>query len=255
MNSHHQHSTESFVGKFQAFAHPQKQAAHWRKIYPQLEGDIDSDILQQIETAVSKLKEQGIYYRVIVLPDFKKIYGENQPPVFMDMKMIDLFREHTCKTFGFSLFNDCIISGTLLLQERDGYTRYAHACRNQKGDFRVIAVQFGQYCPYDEHSFGTPQKTDIHLPIGISMAALIPQHLPSIWAGSPNWWIGCGGSGAMPRYGARAHPAKETPCIEYIKGFCGAENTLSILPLAEVCVWEGENRKNEGGFITALSLS
>lgn len=252
MNSHY--PEESLVGKLQAFAPPQKQVQRWKEIYPQLEGGLDSNALQQTEVAVSSLREQGFHYRVIVLPDFEKLFGRNQPPVLMDMSMIDVFREHACKTFGFSLFNECISSGTLLLQERDGYARYTHACRNQKGDFRVIAIQFGQYCPYDEGSFGAPQENDIHLPIGISMAALIPQHLPSIWAGFPNWWIGCGGSGAMPGYGARAHPAKETPCIEYLRGFCGVENTVSILPLAEVYAWEGEDRRCEGGFMTALSL-
>lgn len=254
MNSQ-QYPEESLVGKFQAFAPPQKQMGRWKEIYPQLEGEIDPDALQRTETAVSNLREQGFHYRVIVLPNFEKIYGGNQPPIFMDLRMIDLFRVSICKTFGFSLFNDCIINGRFLLQERDGYAQYECAYRNQKGDFRVLAVQFGQYCPYDESSFVDTKESNIHLPIGIGIAALIPQHLPSIWAGFPSWWIGCGGSGAMSGYGARSHPAQEIPCIEYIQGFCGIENTLSILPLAELYAWEGGNRKHEGGLITALPLS
>lgn len=230
------------------------QCAFWKKLHPELHGTVDTSFLEQVQSI--SLGEKGIFFHVFALPKLRLIFGKNQPGIFMDLRLIELLRKVTCANSGYTLFNDCLASGRILLKEKNGYEKFYKMEESQKGDFFVFRMQLGHLRPYNEIKVAPPLlENETFPPIGILAAVLCSQKLENIFL-DPSWWIASPGSGSETGYnaGGDKDAIDSIPCIEYIHGFCEAENSINILPVKVLLDSEGAHREKEGGIATVISL-
>ena len=246
------YSRETAIMKAQLISPLEAQVAFWKNIYLILEGDIDAEYLEEIRAI--PLEEDGSFFYDFALPKFERVFGSNQPSIFMDLRMLELLRK-LCPNSNFTLFNDCLLSGKILLEERIGYESFYKAGKRQRGDFNVFRGQFGHTHPYSKEKYRpVPLKEkEFFPPIGI-FAAILCSQLGAVWSLDKRWWIACSGSGTRTGYG-EDKGGDSIPCLEYCRDLCGVENSISVIPLKVLIDSEGPHRENEGGLASVIALT
>ena len=246
------YSKETAVMKAQLISPLGAQVTFWKNVYPTLEGDIDTEYLEGIHSL--PLGEDASFFYDFALPKFENVFGNNQPSIFMDLRMLELLRTRFCPDAEFTFFNDCLLSGKILLEESIGYEYFYSAGNRQRGNFNVFRGQLGHTRPYHKEKYNpTPLKPgEFFPPVGI-VAAILCSQLGAIWSLDKKWWIACSGSGTKTGYG-EDKGGDSIPCLEYCHDLCGAKNSVSVIPLKVLFDSEGLHRENEGGLASAVAL-
>lgn len=237
--------------KGKLFSSIEEQCAFWKTVHHLLRGDIDRKYLERIRSV--RLNGYEPFFYEFVLPKFERVFGKNQPGIFMDLRMIELLRTRFCKDLSFTLFNDCLVSGKLLLTEKGGYEAFNRIGECQNGDFTVFRMQLGHTHPYhDERLIPAPLlEGEFFPPLGVIVAVFCSQ-LNAIWSIDQKWWIACPGSGTKTGYG-EDKGGDSIPCLEYYDGLCQTDRSVNIIPLKVLFDSEGSHREKEGGFASIIA--
>lgn len=243
-------SIEKGIGKLTQLASIENQMGAWSEVYPTLKGkDIDRHALERLDR-VPMREGFEVFYSPVVLPKFQEICGTNSD-VFMDLRLINIFGDH-CGKSNFALFNECIVSGQFLLQEKSGYDPFYESCKKQKGSFCVLRAQYGWVYPYSNSGIPILMDNEFHAPVGLAAASFCSHDPRVVFPSELNRWIACAGSGAEMSYGGGGEHQK-IPCFEYWPNIGGASDTISVIPLGEMLAWEQRDSMNRGGFMTFVS--
>lgn len=244
------YSEHTSLMKGKLFSSIENQCAFWKVVHPRLRGDIDRKYLEKIRSV--RLNGYEPFFYEFVLPKFEKVFGKKQASPSMDLEMIELLSTKFCESLSFTLFNDCLVNGKLLLTENGGYEAFNRIGEYQDGDFIVFRMQLGHTHPYNKRLTPAPLlEGEFFPPLGVVVAVFCSQ-LNAIWSIDQKWWIACRGSGTKTGYG-EDKGGDSIPCLEYYNGLCQTDKSVNIIPLKVLFDSEGSQREEEGGFASIIA--